>query len=197
MRRRRRESIQEKQARSFCLLANSNRQRRKPIHVRMGGSALHHHRQHWTTRREESRGRAGVGLKPRRPSRGGSRPAPAERGRDRHWHWQAGGLVPGRARFGISRGVCCAGGVGAVGRSIAATFRVPTVGRSPAPASAACRTALASFTNFHGHVHASLLPQQYCRPQLVQQDARRSAGGPVSEGQGRPTELLPVRRRAR
>ena len=128
------------------------------------------------TRREESRGRAGVGLKPRRPSRGGSRPAPAERGRDRHWHWQAGGLVPGRARFGISRGVCCAGGVGAVGRSIAATFRVPTVGRSPAPASAACRTALASFTNFHGHVHASLLPQQYCRPQLVQLDARRSAG---------------------
>ena len=105
------ESIQEKQARSFCLLANSNGQRRKPIHVRMGGSALHHHRQHWTTRREESSGRAGVGLKPRRPSRGGSRPAPAERGRDRHWHWQAGGLVPGRARFGISRGVCCAGGV--------------------------------------------------------------------------------------
>ena len=89
MRRRRRESIQEKQARSFCLLANSNGQRRKPIHVRMGGSALHHHRQHWTTRREESSGRAGVGLKPRRPSRGGSRPAPAERGRDRHWHWQA------------------------------------------------------------------------------------------------------------
>ena len=114
----------------------------------------------------------------------------------------AGGLVPGRAaRFGISRGVCvlveCVRGAGAVGRSIAATFRVPTVGRSPAPASAACRTALASFTNFHGHVHASLLPQQYCRPQLVQQDARRSAGGPVSEGQGRPTELLPVRRRAR
>jgi hypothetical protein len=165
----------------------------------MGGSALHRHRHrhHWTTRRDEKRaagGREWV-LKPRRPSRGGSRPAPAERGRDRYWHWQAASCRAVLVLEFLEACVLgeCVRGVGAVGRSIAATFRVPTVGRSPAPASAA----LASFTNFHGHVHASLLPQQYCRPQLVQLDARHArrsaAGGPGSEVQGRPTELLPVR----
>jgi hypothetical protein len=116
----------------------------------MGGSALHRHRHHWTTRRDEKRaagGREWV-LKPRRPSRGGSRPAPAERGRDRYWHWQAASCWAALVLEFLEACVLgeCVRGVGAVGRSIAATFRVPTVGRSPAPASAP----LASFTNFHG-----------------------------------------------
>jgi len=91
-----------------------------------------------------------------------------------------GGLVPGRARFGISRGVracvllllgACVRGLRGGGWQVDRSHLPSSDGRSLAPLRLlvpppACRTtALASSTNFHGHVHASLLlPQQYCRP---------------------------------
>lgn len=61
------------------------------------------------TRREESRGRAGVGAKAA-ASVAWRIQASTSREREGPVLALAGGLVPGRARFGISRGVC-AGGV--------------------------------------------------------------------------------------
>ena len=92
---------------SFCLLTNSNGRRRKAIRVRAGGS---------TCTPPPLTGRESSGAEQR--DYGGvewrriqSRPAPAEPSEGGTGTGR-GGLVPGRARFGISRGVPSAWGGG-------------------------------------------------------------------------------------
>lgn len=121
-----------------------------------------------TGRRDEKGAAGGSGAKAAAASRGGSRPAPAKRGRDRHrhrhWHWRAASC---RAVLVLEFLEACAGAAVRARRGggwqVDRSHQPPSDGRSP-PLPLPCRTALASFTNFHGHVHSSLLPQQYCRP---------------------------------
>lgn len=144
---------------------------------------------HWTTRREGSRG--GVAWRIQASTsqeREGPAPAPALA--------LAGGLVPGRARFGISRGVCwgssaCAAWGRLAGRSQPpATFR-RSVAPSPSPLP-----------------HRTCFVYKFSRPRpliftssaILPAVAGSAGRGPEwqtwgSDGEGRPTELLllPVR----
>lgn len=86
---------------------------------------------HWTTRREGSRG--GVAWRIQ-ASTSQEREGPALA------LALAGGLVPGRARFGISRGVCWGSSACAAWGRLAGRSQPPSDGRSP-PLPLPCRTA--------------------------------------------------------
>jgi len=97
--------------------------------------------------------------------RGGSRPAPAERGRDRHWQ----GAASCPAVLVLEFLEACRVRGAAVGGSIAATFPVPTVGRPAAPH----LTSLASPANVHAatsthrrHLYFPSTTAGRCKPQV-------------------------------
>ena len=170
------ESIQEKQAGIF-LLAYQQQWAKTKGNPRTGGRAdlpaLHYHHGHHWTRRESSgggaerlrRGAARRGVAERRiqasTSRAREGPALARRG-----------LVPGRARFGISRGVCCASACAAWGGWRVDRSQPPSDGRSPRPRLPPPHlTSLASPANVHAATSThrgvftspALLPAAGCR----------------------------------
>jgi len=145
---------------SFCLLTNSNGRRRKAIRVRAGGRICPHSTTTTATTGRDARaaeveqrdyGAARRGVAERRiqasTSRAREGPALARRG-----------LVPGRARFGISRGVCCASACAAWGGWRVDRSQPPSDGRSPRPRLPPPHlTSLACFAckRSRRHVHAS------------------------------------------
>ena len=154
------ESIQEKQARIF-LLAYQQQWAKTKGNPRTGGRAdlpaLHYHHGHHWTRRESIGGgaerlRRGAAWSGGEEDPGQHQPSEGGTGTGR------GGLVPGRARFGISRGVCCASACAAWGGWRVDRSQPPSDGRSPRPRLPPPHlTSLACFAckRSRRHVHAS------------------------------------------
>ena len=169
---------------SFCLLTNSNGRRRKAIRVRAGGRICPHSTTTTATTGRDARaaeveqrdyGAARRGVAERRiqasTSRAREGPALARRGLV-PGRAARRGLVPGRARFGISRGVCCASACAAWGGWRVDRSQPPSDGRSPRPRLPPPHlTSLASPANVHAATSThrgvftspALLPAAGCR----------------------------------